>query len=684
MTEEKVEAAINYVKRYGGGDTLLNYYQKTAQQAYKNYRWNVVLARIYEAKGDLANAAKQYRTGLDNQPEMTELYDSLAAIYTRAKDYDAALAALRKAEELSNDDPQYIKRVIEVLEKAGRHHEADVERQKLPREEPKKLNAGDQFAEAARLRGSERKRAVETYRQAFNALSADPFKHDLKAAEIAGYVQTVRDEEPLDQIMRRLWDLRVRLIAEGARPNSEQSGKARSLLQVLDGAVAEAVGGVAAERATGDELAGLFKFLKEHTETTLPDPGDKSGTLAFLENLSRRAGLGSIEETVLTSLRDRDYATNDWPAYHGRLQALVDFYDERGAYRRIVELLETERVRDRMRDQFDYSRLLATNARLVGDSARELDALRENYQKPNSTLGALPISADPLIERYFAALYENGEAGKNELLSCAQHPTWHQLQLVNFLLRKGDKEVAHAAIENSPLPMAWKLSRNAEASLELSEFEARNENYFVTALQFQPIGELIKQKPDTTRQLVGDDWFHLAQTYGQWLYANAGSDQKLKARAFLPAMIENRPQDINEQARLGRWYLERNDLDHALAHLELAHEAEPENKRIIADLGSALFLRGDRRKAEEFWAEIIGDEPSVDDCRLYLDTLVKHELREDARKRLTPFLTKRLQEDFQEERDYTGKWKNNFDKFKNLIRALAASFAARAREQVRQ
>jgi Tfp pilus assembly protein PilF len=93
--EERVDAAINYVKRYGGGDTLLNYYQRTAQEAFKNYRWNVVLARIYEAQGDVTNAVRQYRAAIDNQPEMIELYDSLADVFKRAKYFVSALAALR-------------------------------------------------------------------------------------------------------------------------------------------------------------------------------------------------------------------------------------------------------------------------------------------------------------------------------------------------------------------------------------------------------------------------------------------------------------------------------------------------------------------------------------------------------------------------------------------------------------
>ena len=35
-----------------------------------------------------------------------------------------------------------------------------------------------------------------------------PFKNELKAADIAGYVQTVRSEAQLDDFTKRLWDLR--------------------------------------------------------------------------------------------------------------------------------------------------------------------------------------------------------------------------------------------------------------------------------------------------------------------------------------------------------------------------------------------------------------------------------------------------------------------------------------------
>ena len=675
--EQNIEAAINYVKRYGGAETLLDYYLRTARQAYKNYRWNVVLARIYEAKGDLPSAARQYRGALDNQPEMLELYDSLADIYTRARDYEAAIGALNKALELSNDDPLYLKRLIVVLEKAGRHSEAEAARQKLPREQVQKLSVSDQFAEAARLRGGERKRAIATYREAFNAFLAEPFKHDLKPAEIAGYVQTVRDEEQLDQIMRRLWEFRMRMATEAARANNPQAGKAKELLVVLDGALPEAVGGVAAEKATGDELAALFNFLKQQIEESANNGGDQNGTLAALQNLSRRAGFGSLEEQILIRQKDIAYSSHEPASYHARVKTLVDFYQDRGAYKQAGEILEAERLRDSGRDSFEYLRMIAENARLLGDRDRdrELQALRANYRKPAASPTTLATASEPLVDRYFEALLENGEAGRNELLSCVQQPNTHQLQLVNFLLRKGEKDLAHQAIESAPLSSAWKFSRNAEASLAQREFTGSHESYFLSALQLAPIGQLIAQQPDTSKQLIGDDWFRLSFTYGQWLYLSADEQQKSKSRAFLPAMIEDRPQDINEQARLGRWYLEQKDAKNSLEHLQLAHESQPENKTTTADLGSALFLSGDRSKANELWEQIIAPEASLGDYKLYLDTLVKHDLSEQARQRLTPLLMKRLQ-DFRDEGQYNSdESARQIEQMKALMFALSDSFA---------
>jgi len=127
--------------------------------------WNVVLARIYDAKCDSANAIRQYRRR-GKPTGVAELLLRWQILYARAKDLGSEITTLNKTVEISNDDPEYVKRLITALEKAGRHSEAEIARQKLPQAKAEKSFRGEQFAEAERMRDNDRKAAADSYRQA--------------------------------------------------------------------------------------------------------------------------------------------------------------------------------------------------------------------------------------------------------------------------------------------------------------------------------------------------------------------------------------------------------------------------------------------------------------------------------------------------------------------------------------
>lgn len=685
--DENVEAAINYARRWGGADTLLAYYQRTARTAYKNYRWNVVLARLYDARNDLPSAAQNYAEAISNQPEMVELYDALASVYARMKNTDAALEALNRAAELTNDDPHYIRRIVEVLEKAGRQREAAEARRKLPDIAPKKETVSDRFADAARLRADEKSKAIIAYRLAFDTLLADPFAHNLKAAEITGYVQAVRDEERLDQINARLWQLRDKLIQEAVRKDSTRAGQARDALKVLDGALPEAVGALASQKATGDELSALFAAFNRRIEEALR-AHDAFETLVLLQNLSHRSGFGVLEEKILGAQKDAAFRTGNLSFYHERLQRLIDFYTERGDYGRVIDLIEAERAEGRDGNAGEHLRVVAKNARLLGDKGKELQALRENYRRLLDSSSNQLHRADEQAGRYMEALYENGEQGKEELRSLAQQTSPYQLQLINFLLTRGESELAHEAIERAPFSAAWKLSRHAGASLALKDYSRRGENYFAAALQLKSIGELVAVKVDASHQLVGDDWFNLARSYGQWLGESAPDGAAAeRSHALLAAMIENRPRDPEEQTKLGRLLLERKDYKQALEHLSLALEMNPSDNNARAALGSALFLSGDKDRARELWSALIkGDNTGLQECELYLRTLRAHGLAAEARENLSRIVAEQvaLSSDYESDNENANsideERRKQLESLRELIRALAASFTVSSDE----
>ncbi len=708
---ERLDRALRYVARYGGGDELENYYRQLARTAYKNYRWPVVLARIAGARRDWPTAAARYRDALAEQPEMVELFDGLADATAHAGDLDASIAARRRATELTNDDPAYVTRLAAALDTAGRADEARAVRAKLPPEVApagSRQTSASRFAEAA-ARTQEHARSVALYREAWDNFARAPERHPLQAAEVNGYVRALRDEEPLDRIAQRLFDVRARLQQDAARPGNADAGQSRAQLSVLDGALPEAVGAIAFERATGDELRALERQLRAQVDDALAatDAGvRRAGTLALVRNLARRAGLGALEDYALTRQLEAARRAGGATLHYECLRALINLYAERGDEARAVALLRDERAHDPAPASFPYARMLAEHARLTNDQAVEREALRAYYEETRATSPPpLPVSSDPplvnaaaawakevikqldaralrsssdeLHERYFAALLAAGAVGRAELFDCARavHPS--HLQLINFLIARGERELAHAAIDSAPLSLAWKRARHAAASQFFGEADARAASNFTAALYYRSIGELVGHRVDAEAELDGDDWFTFAQSYGAWLHASNEPSRRALGFAFLPARVENRPHDPDAQAQLGRWYLDHAEPQRALAHLRLALDAYPDNSQLLADTGAAAFAVGNRTAAVALWQRLLGGDDeqhaTPDACLLYLRTLAGRGLAAEARARLVPLVIAHLRYVRDGEmRDTSTPYE--FGDLKPLVRALAASF----------
>ncbi len=669
--EEKVNAAIEYAKRYGGADAMIEYYKKASQEAFKDYRWNLVLARLHDSKGDWANAKAQMRQAINNQPEMIELHSELAEMAKRAKDFNTAIEELKLCVERTNDDPAYVRLLADAFDKAGRTKEAVAMHAKLPVEkaQPTPKTISDQFAVAASLPREQRAKAIATYRQAFDAFSKDFYKHELRAYELEAYVSNLRDEESLDQILRRLWEVRERIRRDSVSSDNLLAGKARNLLETFDRSLPDSVGRIAHDYATGEELLGIHRDVQQWIAAG-GNQAEADGTQAMLLNLSYRAGFNDLAERILIARKDSaarldpTATANAQSMYQDRLTTLVNFYSERGAYHRIVETAEQELAKSQKLTASQYRSTIAEYARLVGDSQKELATLRAEFQ---SHTGNLTASSDAMVERYLEALLENDKAGYGELQQIISANTTHRFQLINFLLRNNEMQLAREAINTAPTSAAWKASRQAELSLAARGLDPSNDAFFLAALGWRNIGEMLSTKSDSSKELIGDNWFALADSYGRWLSLSGALSKR--GSKFLPAMLENKPADAGQQHRLARWYLEQGDSEQALDHLQIVAEMR-DSKLVWADIGSAYFKRGDRQRATEQWTKMIaGEKPTIDDCQLYLATLSKHGLQAEARAKLLPLVVGRL----------SNVSEKDPGTLMQLIRSLAESFEPASR-----
>ncbi|MDQ3750117.1 MAG: hypothetical protein M3367_14075 [Acidobacteriota bacterium] len=639
--EAAVEKAIAYVNRYGGADTLLAYYEDLSKKSFKNYRWNVVLAKLYQAKNDIPKAVENYQSAIVNQPEMTELYIAVAELESSRANYHEAIKNLDTVLELTGDAPEFVKRKIVILEKWQKLAEAESLRAKLPAENKSKEIT--LFEQAEKSRDAEKAR--ELYRQAFNQLSENPLNSELlKAADINGFVQTTREIKPLDQINEELWQLREKLIRISEEVGSENAGEAGKRLSILDGAITESVGKLAKKVATDDELKNLHEFLSEKIDETRFN-SDVRQTVSLVQNISRRIGFGDLEEKILRKKLSETRLETDREIY---LRNLVNFYNERGAYRKTFELLTEYEMND--------LNLMADAARLVGDGEKELEILRRIYWGKGETP---EVEQNENVTRYLEILYQKNRA---ELASLTEKSSRYQLQLINFLLGKGERQLSHQAIENAQLSNAWKLSRNAETSLALKEFGEDAECYFCEALQFETIGGLIRQTPDKKSFLINDDWFQLTRGYGEWLLESG--NETVPPAKFLAAMTENRPLDMGEQFKLGTFYLQKGKPQKATERFRLALELSPKDESALAHLGAAYYLAGEKAEAENVWKRLLADK-TLSRYTVYFQALQNFGLAEKARADVFPILVERLKKDG-----------DDLEEFVNLIRLIAASFGS--------
>ena len=654
--EQPTEDAITYVQRYGGADILLNYYTKLSEEAFKNYRWNVVLARIYAANKDIENAVKNYRTAIINQPEMPELYMAIVELETQRNNFDAALENIDEVLVLTNDAPENLKKKIELLKKAGRIAEAKTEQEKLPADDNKKITL-DRFAEAHLAANNEKDKAREIYKQAFAELLENPLKNDLNAADITAYINSVRETDALDAIDENLWTLRGKLIEIADEENSTDADKARKRISTLESAMLDALGTTTKNYASDEEFAKIHTNWLGKIES-FSAVNDTHKTVSLIQDLSRRAGFGDIEENILKRKIAREVSGLERKIY---VRNPIDFYNERGLYERSFDAVE--------KYGSDNLELKAETAKLVGNREKEFEVLRLIYWKP---FKEIETENNVFVARYLEILQTENRA---ELKSLTEKMSAFQLQLINFLIARNERESAHSAIEHSTFSTAWKASRHAETSLSLREFADDNECYFCAALKFDSIGNLIAQTPDKKQFLINDDRFKVTREYGEWLREKkvSRSEENLaEADDFLPAMTENLPKNADEQMKLGTFYLEKNAPQKAAEHLHLAIELDNyavEDKEKFSALGAAYFLSNRTAEAVEIWRKVLDDDGGGERDRItksliLFQTLQKYGLGEKVREKITPSIVGFLENSDAED----------FVDFQNLIRAVAASF----------
>jgi predicted Zn-dependent protease len=317
--------------------------------------------------------------------------------------------------------------------------------------------------------------------------------------------------------------------------------------------------------------------------------------------------------------------------YYGEIRAMLSFYERHAAYARAAEMLRGESARDPIRNGFDYQNQMAVAHRLAGDSGRELEALGAAYK---GVSGNLVSGSVDWVGRYFELLHARGLRGELDSLASIKSP--YQLQLINFLIEKGERELARKAIANAGQSAAWVASRSGEVGLFLKDTSAETESHFKRALGLRRIGEMLGRNAAAQGDLVGKDWFIASRNYGYWL--GLSSDRQTESSNYVLGEIEGQPSSAEGQLELAAYYLDRKDADRASSHVALAAELAPGSNDVTVMRGRVLFARGDRAGAIQTWAGLMSGRPATGDAAAYIKVMADHGLLAEALPRLENYL----------------------------------------------
>jgi len=631
---DKLAAAIDYAEQRGLTNRLVGYYEKLSKESNKNYRWQVVLGRIYERRGNLPGAAEQYRIAVVNEPQRSDLRFTLASVLARQRRYDEAIAVLREGWTLAGRDPQWLIEVARIQVQQGERDGAvKTIRQALASK--KNSTSEAQFNIAAQLaRWGLDGEAVRVYEQTFAEAPKKLADEYVSPTSVTGYVRSLMRSESAAAAYQKLEQMRTRFAAIA---QNTQNYKAKNIVDEIDNSMRADFGKGVIDYATTDEAAAVASALQASI-AKLTMYADADSLRRYL-TIARGAGLIDVEEQIQTRLKDAAFevrprnAPNVTPqdtAYYNELRALMALYEHHAAYKRAAEMLAVEYRRDPYKNRFDYQNQIATEYHLTGDQDRELEWSRAAYAAAS---GELTANSTEWVERYLSLIYASAARGELQRLASGYSP--YQLQLINFFIEKNEKLLALDAISNAKQSNAWVQQRSGELGFFLKDTSPENEPFFKEALDIKPIGQMLGRRIENGRALAGADWFVGSRNYGYWL---GMVGREADSRKFIAGEIEGHPSSSRAQLELAAYYLDKKNASRAADHVALASELAPGDHDVAVMRGSVLLAARDRKSALEAWGSIMSGRVTIADAQNYLRVMADNGFLIESLPKLDSFL----------------------------------------------
>ncbi|MBN1755546.1 hypothetical protein JW877_04950 [bacterium] len=579
-------------------DRLLDYYEKTAQKSYKDYRWNVVNSYLYDSHGEFARAAEELEKAIQNEPHKIWLYENLAEQYVTLNENMKLIPIYDKLYTLSNGEIGFLLKQAEVHKRLGDLQNA----QEILYNILTKTSKYDEYLKVSQTlyQWALYDSAMDYYQRAIKRLEKNLYYKPIARWELELLVDikvALSDLVGLNELLEGLWSrYDTELNSLNQRPSADRghyerwkiSNSKYIIEEVYQSYFAQAV----SEYATDGQVQEIMARMK------VSQSSQQFSRLAELySNFAQTAGLADLQENLLI----QQYQSRG--EFYSNLHPVIQYYKERGAFKKCIEILLSSKLKYTY-NEGQRKKDLACFYWLTDDKKSELKAFQELYS--------------PKSYQYFENYFFN-EAYKYDRTILMDVPP--KISLINFMIEKGDKGSALDMLSRMKQTASWINTKSALVYAYFGDYSREAESAFLDALNIDNIGfELKQDHQDWEQGLLDEPWFKLSFEYGKYLYRKGEAGKRWSDFAW--GRIEDHPLSASEYKMLGDFFTREQEYTLAEEQYNYALTLMPNSNDIFIARARLKYQQGEPEQVKNEMNRIIEKQNTpLDHYLLYFEKM---------------------------------------------------------------
>ncbi len=587
---------------------LVDYYKKTAEKSYKDYRWQMILVRFYLREGKIDVAIEELKKAVENQPQKAYLHEELADKLVLQGKYDEAIKEYENAYRLSKEKNEITRKVALIYLRRNEKQKMFLKFDELIQSKPKGARKYFDVAKIC-LNYGLLDEAFQYAKKGKDELETYPYNDYLSDNMLSVLSEAYLRNGRFIKLMRFLFHQYSKYYADSKKEKSYRRNEAytrSSRIRYFVSAKLPPIWNNFSNEKDREDLISEFNFFSQYPY--------KSDIINALIQFSKTAEMPELAERLLLWRFEEEKRIKKYPSKYG----VTNFYEGRGAYYKLYDFLKKEST--------DYARL-AKLARIVSKED-ELIWLRKyygigksNYNKYHTTF----TSFSPLIVRYLEVLANNNM--ESEISSLLHTSSVYNGQILNYFLRKKNGINAFSIIDNGFQNKSelWRKAKKAFVSFSLDFKRDEGKIYFEDILDVRPIGEKIENR--RTNILTGKDYYINSFYYGK------------EKPSYLFSRIEASPRNSRNYRYLGNYYYSQKEYKPACEYLLKAVMLN-QNYEIYKDLARTYIALGDKKTALKALKNL--DKDDFYSKERYITALISLGFQKEAKNVLSSYLRNKI------------------------------------------